>query len=127
MSIQAYQRASAQAENPRETEYRLFATITSSLIKAKEQGRAHLGAYAEALDKNRRLWTVLANDCANAENALPAPLRAQIISLSLWVSRQTSAVIQDGDDIEPLIEVNRTVMQGLAPRVGAAPFAAAAG
>jgi flagellar protein FlaF len=125
MSIQAYQRASAQAENPRETEYRLFATITSGLIKAKEQGRAHLGSFAEALDKNRRLWTLLANDCASEENALPAPLRAQIISLSMWVSRQTSAAIQDGEDIEPLIEVNRTVMQGLAPQLSAAPSAAA--
>jgi flagellar biosynthesis activator protein FlaF len=116
MSIQAYQRASAQAENPRETEYRLFATITSALIKAKEQGRVHLSAYADALDKNRRLWTLLATDCASEGNALPAPLRAQIISLSIWVSRVTSAAIQEGDDIEPLIEVNRAIMQGLAPQ-----------
>jgi flagellar biosynthesis activator protein FlaF len=127
MSIQAYQRASAQAENPRETEYRLFATITSGLIKAQEQGRAHLGVFAEALDKNRRLWTILANDCASEGNELPAPLRAQIISLSMWVSRQTSAVIQGSEEIEPLIDVNRTIMQGLAPQLSAQPATAAAG
>ena len=81
------------------------------------------GGLAEALHQNRRLWSLLAQDCADPENTLPKPLRAQIISLSLWVSRHTSAVMRDGSDIEPLIEVNRSVMQGLAPGAHA-PLAA---
>jgi flagellar biosynthesis activator protein FlaF len=113
MSIQAYQRASAQAENPRETEFRLFALVTAGLIKAKEVGRDEMVALADALHKNRRLWSLLAQDCASEDNSLPKPVRAQIISLSMWVSRHSSAVLQSGEDIDPLIEVNRTVMQGL--------------
>lgn len=115
MSIQAYQRASAQAENPRDLEYRVFVAVTAGLIKAKGQGRDQLVEIAAALHKNRELWSLLAQDCANPENALPKPVRAQIISLSMWVSRHTSAVLQAGEDIEPLIDVNRSVMQGLAP------------
>ncbi|MGE3301536.1 MAG: flagellar biosynthesis regulator FlaF [Hyphomonadaceae bacterium] len=122
MSIQAYQRASAQGETPREAEYRLFALITSGLIRASES-RKNISGLAEALHQNRRLWSLLAQDCADPENTLPKPLRAQIISLSLWVSRHTSAVMRDGSDIEPLIEVNRSVMQGLAPGAHA-PLAA---
>lgn len=114
MSIQAYQRASAQAESPREAEYRVFAMVTAGLLQAKERGRAHLPTLAEALDKNRRLWTTLATDCADSQNALPEKLRAQIISLAMWVSRHSSAVLQDGDDLDPLIDVNRSIMQGLA-------------
>jgi flagellar protein FlaF len=113
MSIQAYQRASAQAENPRETEYRLFAMVTAGLIRMKEQGRDNVVDLAEALHKNRRLWTLLAQDCASPENALPQPVRAQIISLSIWVSKHSSGVLQNGDDIDPLIDVNRSIMQGL--------------
>lgn len=115
MSIQAYQRASVQAENPRDTEYRVFAAVTAGLIKAQAQGRKQLVEMAAALHKNRELWSLLAQDCANPENALPKPVRAQIISLSMWVSRHTSAVLQTGEDIEPLIDINRSVMQGLAP------------
>jgi flagellar protein FlaF len=51
-------------------------------------------------------------------------MRAHIISLSMWVSRYSSNVIQDGEDIAPLIDVNRTMMQGLAP-AEATPAAAA--
>jgi flagellar protein FlaF len=123
MSIQAYQRASAQGENPRDTEYRVFAAVTAGLIKAKEQTRDHLVEIAAALHKNRELWSLLAQDCASPENALPKPVRAQIISLSMWVSRHTSAVLQAGEDIAPLIDINRSVMQGLAPAAAASSAA----
>ena len=67
----------------------------------------------DALDWNRRVWTALSDDCSNPGNGLPAPLRASIISLSIWVARHTSAVIRRQEQIEPLIEVNRMIMQGL--------------
>jgi flagellar protein FlaF len=47
-------------------------------------------------------------------------LRASIISLSLWVGRHSSAVMRKEEDFEPLIDINRTIMQGLAGRVEAA-------
>ncbi len=124
MSIQAYQRASAQAESPREAEYRVFAQVTAGLLRAKQHGRASLPGLAEALDKNRRLWTALAQDCADPQNALPEKVRAQIISLAMWVSRHSSSVMQAGEDLDSLIDVNRSIMQGLAPQI-AAPDAAA--
>jgi flagellar protein FlaF len=125
MSIQAYQRASAQAESPRETEYRIFGLVTAGLISAQEKGRDDLPGLALAIDKNRRLWSLLAQDCANPENVLAGPVRAQIISISMWVSKYSSQVIRDGEDIAPLIEVNRSMMQGLSPET--TPAAAAAG
>jgi flagellar protein FlaF len=70
----------------------------------------------DAIDWNRRLWSTLASDCSSAGNQLPDSLRAQIISLSLWVSRYSSQVVRDGAKIGPLIEVNKNIMEGLAPR-----------
>jgi flagellar protein FlaF len=67
----------------------------------------------DAIDWNRRLWSTLAVDCMNDGNQLPKELRAQIISLSLWVSKYSSQVMQEGVSIEPLIDINRTIMQGL--------------
>jgi flagellar protein FlaF len=47
-------------------------------------------------------------------------LRASIISLSIWVGKHTSAVIRRQEEIEPLIEINRMIMQGLAAGGGGA-------
>ena len=67
----------------------------------------------DALDWNRRLWSTLAVDCMDEGNKLPNPLRAQIISLSIWVTKYSSQVMQQGASLEPLIDINRTIMQGL--------------
>ena len=115
MSIKAYQRAATQAESPRELEYRAFGQATASLLRAKEEG-LKFAELAEALQANQRLWSMLAADCALPGNQLPLDLRAQIISLSLWVARYTSEVQRSAADLDPLIDVNRTMMEGLAAR-----------
>jgi flagellar protein FlaF len=73
-----------------------------------------------ALDWNRRMWSTMAADCAQPENALPPALRAQIISLSMWVGRYSSQVMRGKEPIDALIDINRIMMQGLANRPAAA-------
>lgn len=120
MSLQAYQQATARAESPREAEYRLFGQVTRALMGAADAGEHDHGARMRALDWNRRLWSALATDCADPQNGLPAPVRAQIISLSLWVGKHTSLVMRKREDIGALIDVNRIIMQGLSARPEAA-------
>ncbi|MCC6788510.1 MAG: flagellar biosynthesis regulator FlaF [Hyphomonadaceae bacterium] len=115
MSIKAYQRAATQAEQPRDLEYRAFGQVTAGLVRVKEE-RPPLPVMLEALDANRRLWNMLSADCAAPENQLPITLRGQIISLAMWVARYTSEVLRDGADVEPLIDINRTMMEGLGAR-----------
>lgn len=116
MSLQAYQRAAQQSESPRDAEYRLFGQVTRALMEAQSVPVEDFLTRMDALDWNRRLWTVLASDCSAPGNTLTPPLRAQIISLSLWVNRHTSAVMRREEEIEPLIEINRIIMQGLSGR-----------
>jgi flagellar protein FlaF len=123
MSIQAYQATAQKTEGPRQTEYRAFAIATRGLIDAAALPITEVGKRGEALAKNRQLWTLLASDCASEGNVLPKSLRAQIISLSLFVDRHTSAVMRQGADMDILIDINRTIMQGLSP--AQAPQAAA--
>ena len=113
MSLRAYQKAAQRVENPRQAEYRLFGEVTRALMEAANADPKDFKTRINALDWNRRMWSVLANDCAQPQNSLPAPMRAQIISLSLWVSRHSSAVMRGKETFEPLIEVNRAMMQGL--------------
>ena len=121
MSLRAYQQATARAEKPRESEYRLFGQVTRALIEASRASTDDLQTRIDAIDWNRRLWTALANDCAQPENQLPEILRAQIISLSSWVRRYSSAVMRGDEAFDALIDVNRIMMQGLDARAAEAP------
>jgi flagellar protein FlaF len=117
MSLQAYQQAAERSEHPRDAEYRLFGEVTRALIEASKLSPDNFVGRIKALDWNRRLWSTLAADCVRPENALPGALRAQIVSLSMWVGRQSSIVMRNEDDFEALIDINRTMMQGLASRL----------
>ncbi len=122
MSYQAYQRTSARSEDPRSTEYRLLGQVTRALIEIKDADAREIRKRAEALDWNRRVWSAFAADCASPDNGLPETLRASIISLSIYISKETSFAMRGEGDIDTLIDLNRTIMQGLEP---AAPQAAA--
>ena len=113
MSLQAYQRAAEQAEGPKQTEYRLFGLVTRALMEVAAAEKTELGRRIRALHWNRRLWSTIAGDCASPDNQLPESLRANIISLSIWVDKHTSDVMQRDGQIQPLIDVNRIIMQGL--------------
>ena len=114
MSLQAYKTAATRAENPREMEYRLFGQVTRALMHASTVDPSDIATRIDALDWNRRLWSTLATDCSNPDNTMDKSLRAQIISISLFVGRHSSAVMRGEDDFEALIDINKMVMQGLA-------------
>jgi flagellar protein FlaF len=120
MSVQAYQKTATRTETPRQTEARAFAAATRGLIEAATLPPTEFGRRGEALLHNRRLWSVLAADCATEGNALPKALRAQIISLSMFVDRHSSAVMRSNEPMDILIEINRLVMEGLAASPGQA-------
>ncbi len=120
MSHEAYRTAQKSTANPRDAEYRAFSEATRLLLSAKESGRADLKQLIEAVHLNRTLWGVLASDCADAANELPSETRALIISLARWVSLYSSDVMQKKESVEPLIDVNRIIMDGLAGRRPAA-------
>jgi flagellar protein FlaF len=119
MGLETYRRIQKVAESPREAEYRLFAQVTAALLKADTE--KHTGVQlVDTLDWNRRIWSAMSTDCAMPGNGMPANLRAQIISLALWVSRYSTEVAQGKAGIDALIDVNRAIMDGLAMQPAAA-------
>ena len=112
--LQAYNQAATRTESPREMEYRLFGQVTRALMHAATVDKSDHATRIDALDWNRRLWSTLAAACQDSDNAMPAPMRAQFISLSLFVNRHSSKVMKGEEDFETLIDINRSIMQGLA-------------
>jgi flagellar protein FlaF len=112
MTLTAYQNARSRAETPRAAEFRLMSQITGEMMDAETAGLK--GAMLmQPLHRNREMWSAFATDCGATGNGLPNELRAQIISLGLWVERFTSDVVAGREPIGELISLNRTVMDGL--------------
>jgi flagellar protein FlaF len=112
MSLRTYQNTQRVAESPRETEYRLFGQVTGALIEV-HNNKATGGTLVDAIDWNRRLWRALAADCGSDANQLSCDVRAKIVSLSLFINKYSKQVMREGASVEPLIEINRSIMQGL--------------
>ena len=112
MTLKNYQNVQRVVEDPRTTEYRLFGQVTGALIDAKT-AKAQGAPLVEAVDWNKRLWRTLAADCMDDRNTLSEDVRAKIVSLSLWVSKYSRRVTREKASLDPLIEINRTIMQGL--------------
>ncbi|MET4682965.1 flagellar biosynthesis regulator FlaF [Brevundimonas faecalis] len=114
MSLQAYKTAATRAESPREMEYRLFGQVTRALMDAAATEKTDIAKRIDALDWNRRVWSTLSTACSDPSNGMSHAVRAQIISLDLFISRHSSAVMRGEEDFETLIDINRMIMQGLA-------------
>lgn len=71
----------------------------------------------EALDAllfTNRLWTAFIEDLGSPENGLPRELRANLISIGLWLLRETEDVRQGRSaNFEGLIEVSQIIHDGI--------------
>jgi len=72
---------------------------------------------ASALKFNNKLWTVFQADLAEAGNPLPDKAKADLLSLSLFMDRETAKLLQAYDEqtLQAMIQVNRTLAAGLLP------------
>ncbi|HEX7075301.1 MAG TPA: flagellar biosynthesis regulator FlaF [Hyphomicrobiaceae bacterium] len=83
------------------------------LIAAREKGSQSREA-VEAIHFLNRVWTVFVEDLGNPDNALPKELRANLISIGLWLLREAEEVRQGrSDNFDGLIEVSQIIRDGM--------------
>ena len=112
----AYRSQAETTRSPRSIEYDAFARITRKLKVAGVAGRQRMSALASAIHDNRRLWITLAVDVSDADNPLPADLRARILYLAEFTHLHSSKVLSGEAEIDALIDINTAVMSGLSDR-----------
>ena len=62
----------------------------------------------------RKLWGIFIEDLATPENALPQKLRADLISIGLWVMRESEEIrLGRSANFVGIIDVSRTISEGL--------------
>jgi len=108
----AYGKIQNVTESPRSTERRLLSQVTAALIEAGKDFRNVQKLY-DAILWNKRVWDTFAYECAAEDNQLPKEIRAGLISLAIWVNKETTAVMDGQKDLEPLISVNKSIIEGL--------------
>lgn len=113
LARQGYAQNAAPLRSSRDTEYKAFAQITHSLLTAARKGKSGYNELAAAIEKNRKLWTLLSSDVADGNNQLPDALKADILSLAEFTFTHSSAVLRKKASAAPLIEINAAIMRGL--------------
>ena len=84
------------------------------LLRVAEAKGAGTRESVEALLFVHRLWGVLVEDLAKPENDLPKPLRAELISVGLWIMREAEQIrLGKSENFKGLIEVSSAISEGL--------------
>jgi flagellar protein FlaF len=100
----------------RDTEILAFGLCNARLGKAHDTK-----SRIEALHKTHQLWSLLVRDLAADDNQLPKFLKDELIGLGFWAMRYSIAATADDLPLQPLIDVNRNIADGLRAQVQSAP------
>ena len=103
-----YKQVSRNSVPPRETEIAAFSAVNRMLENpADEEARIR------GLGRNHDLWSTLVKDLGMEGNTLPEALKSQLIALGLWSMQYSTLAILQKLPVEPLLDVNRNIADGL--------------
>jgi flagellar biosynthesis activator protein FlaF len=112
--VAAYAQQQKRNLTPREVEAMAFTKAALLLEDAKKTAN-NVEAYSKALRFNHLLWTIIQADLTEPDNNLPPEIKANVMSLSIFVDKQTTKALRtaNGADLDVLININRNLAAGL--------------
>jgi flagellar protein FlaF len=103
-------------DNPQESrgrERQALEHAVELLQLAKQKGRDSRESI-NALHYVRKLWMVLIEDLVHPENDLPDVLKADLINVGIWITRETDMIsVGKSDNFDGLIDVCGMIRDGL--------------
>ncbi|MCG7392027.1 flagellar biosynthesis regulator FlaF [Microvirga sp. ACRRW] len=97
----------------RQREYELFERAIE-LLRAAEGFPSQSPETLGAIVFLQRLWTFMIKDLGHPDNALPDKLKGQLISIGLWVMKETDLIIRgESKSLAALIDINILIKDGL--------------
>jgi flagellar protein FlaF len=85
------------------------------LLRQLQGGNLKSPEENEALLYIRRLWAFFVEDLANPRNGLPEALRAELISIGLWIIKEADRIRQEeATDVDELVAINIIIRDALA-------------
>ena len=112
--VAAYQQQQKRNLSPREVEAMAF-TKAALLLEEVKNHTNDIDEYSKALRFNHLLWTIIQADLTEPENQLPDEIKANVMSLSIFVDKQTTKALRSSNatDLDVLININRNLAAGL--------------
>ncbi|MBR4126655.1 MAG: flagellar biosynthesis regulator FlaF [Alphaproteobacteria bacterium] len=110
-----YTNAEASALPQNELEARALVRTASRLNNIKEKWPVTTAELNEALDLNRKLWTILVTGATEEANPLPIEIKQNIFNLAHFIFKHTFAVMAkpSAQSLEILININMNIARGL--------------
>lgn len=98
----------------RKNEQRAFEHSLELLREAQKAGTKSRQAI-EAITFMNRMWGLLMEDLAKPDNGLPKELKAELISIGIWITGELERLRKgETDDFSAIIEVSSSIANGLA-------------
>lgn len=115
----AYSQQQKQNLTPREVEAMAF-TKAALLLEDAKKVSGNIDEFSRALRFNHLLWTIMQADITEEENQLPPEIKANVMSLSIFVDKQTTKALRsaNSNDLDVLININRNLAAGLRTNPG---------
>lgn len=118
LAYKAYGEVTSRTATDKQIEFALFSEITQSLQHVSNSENPAPAEWADALDRNLQLWTIISTDLLTPENQLDEALKKNLISLSESVRRISYSVLAGRGEIKDLVEINEAIMKGLSGDAG---------
>lgn len=97
----------------KDRERQLLSRSIDLLVAARQKGPQSAES-VQAIYFLNRVWTTFVEDLGSEDNELPQELRANLISIGLWLLREAEEVRQGrSDNFEGLIEVSQIIRDGI--------------
>ncbi len=114
LAYKAYGEATTRTASDKQIELALFQQITQALRTVARQDDPPLADWADAIHRNQQLWSIISTDVLSAANRLPDDTKASLIQISKFVRQHSLKVLAREATLDDLIEVNETIITGLA-------------
>lgn len=115
MNTNPYATAESSALPQNELEARALVRTASRLNAVKENWPVPREQLHEALDLNRKLWTILVSDATEEANPLPFEIKQNVFNLAHFIFKHTFAVMAkpEAKSLDILISINMNIARGL--------------
>jgi len=102
--------------NQVELETRALIKAASALNAIKENWNNRIGELDDALERNRKLWTIIVSAMQEDNCPQPKEVRANIINLGLFIFKRTMDIMIEPkpESLSVLIDINMNIAKGLA-------------
>ena len=112
---QSYSQIDVSGLGQSELESRALIRTASALNQIKEHWEGSKSELEEVLEKNRKLWAILASAMQEEDCPQPKEIRRNILSLAMFVFQRTVDVLAtpEPQKLDILININMNIAKGL--------------